>query len=103
MMQQTSALSLNDIEQSHPAAVAIALRSGGDFRIAVDPLSGRNKSGVPPAPAEEEIWFSSSTASAISPLGFDAASAAYDRLFADGEGRGPAPGGGFSNLCARSA
>jgi hypothetical protein len=103
MMQQTSALSLNDIEQSHPAAVAIALRSGGDFRIAVDPLSGRNKYGVPPAPAEEEIWFSSSTASAISPLGFDAASAAYERLFASDASHGLAPGRWFDNLRARIA
>src|ERR1700722_14566676 len=103
MMQQTSALSLNDIEQSHPAAVAIALRSGGDFRIAVDPLSGRNKYGVPPAPAEEEIWFSSSTGSAISPLGFDAASAAYERLFAGDASHGLAPGRWFDNLRARIA
>ncbi len=103
MMQQTSALSLNDIEQSHPAAVAIALRSGGDFRIAVDPLSGRNKYGVPPAPAEEEIWFSSSTASAISPLGFDAASAAYERLFAGDASHGLAPGRWFDNLRTRIA
>ena len=103
MMQQTSALSLNDIEHSHPAAVAIALRSGGDFRIAVDPLSGRNKYGVPPAPAEEEIWFSSSTASAISPLGFDAASAAYERLFADDASHGLAPGRWFDNLRTRIA
>ena len=49
------------------------LTSGGDERIAIDPATGRNRYGAPPGKACDEVWFSSSTASAISPRGYEAA------------------------------
>src|SRR5258708_24901181 len=49
------------------------LTSGGDERIAIDPATGRNRYGAPPGKACDEIWCSSSTASAISPRGYEAA------------------------------
>jgi len=61
------------------------LTSGGDERIATDPASGRNRYGIPPGRAPEEVWFSSSTATAISPRGYDAALRAFQRL-AGGDG-----------------
>ncbi|MDX2157554.1 MAG: aminotransferase class V-fold PLP-dependent enzyme [Hyphomicrobiaceae bacterium] len=56
------------------------LALGGDERIAVNSATGRNRYGTPLLPAPEELWFSSSTASAISPAGLDAALAAIDVL-----------------------
>jgi hypothetical protein len=53
------------------------LASGGDERIAIDPGTGRNRYGTPRGKACEEVWFSSSTAAAISPRGYDAALRAY--------------------------
>lgn len=53
------------------------LASGGDERIAVDPSTGRNRYGTPRGMACDEAWFSSSTASAISARGYDAAVEAY--------------------------
>jgi hypothetical protein len=53
------------------------LVSGGDERIAVDPTSKRNRYGTPSGKACGEAWFSSSTAAAISPRGYDAAFLAY--------------------------
>jgi hypothetical protein len=53
------------------------LVSGGDERIAVDPTSKRNRYGTPSGKACGEAWFSSSTAAAISPRGYEAAFAAY--------------------------
>ena len=49
--------------------------AAGDERLALDPLTGRNRYGVPPNPAVDEIWFSSSTASPIQPCAY----AALDR------------------------
>lgn len=49
------------------------LTSGGDERIAIDPATGRNRYGAPPGTACDEVWFASSTASAISPRGYEAA------------------------------
>src|SRR5258708_14210389 len=49
------------------------LTSGGDERIAIDPATGRNRYGAPPGKACDEIWLASSTASAISPRGYEAA------------------------------
>jgi hypothetical protein len=85
------------------ASLTLALASGGDQRIDVDPISGRNKYGVPPAPAEQEIWLSSSTASAISPLGFEAAGLAYDRVMAGSARGGLALEQWFDSLRARIA
>ena len=56
------------------------LTSGGDERIAIDPATGRNRYGAPPGTACDEVWFSSSTASAISPRGYEAALAAVRGL-----------------------
>jgi hypothetical protein len=61
------------------------LVSGGDERIAIDPGTGRNRYGLPRGKACEEAWFSSSTATAISPRGYDAAFAAYRSIIATGE------------------
>src|SRR5882757_8317715 len=49
------------------------LTGGGDERIAIDPATGRNRYGAPPGTACDEVWFASSTASAISPRGYEAA------------------------------
>ncbi|TRW93006.1 hypothetical protein [Candidatus Methylobacter oryzae] len=49
------------------------LIAGGDARLALDPLSGRNKYGCQPLPDPQLLSFSSSTASIISAEGFDAA------------------------------
>jgi hypothetical protein len=54
-------------------ALRLYLADGGDERIKPDPLTGRTKYGTPAGPAPEEIWFSSSTASAIDRRGFAAA------------------------------
>jgi hypothetical protein len=56
------------------------LTSGGDERIAIDPATGRNRYGAPPGTACDEVWFSSSTASAISPRGYQAALEAVQGL-----------------------
>jgi hypothetical protein len=53
------------------------LASGGDERIAIDPETGRNRYGTPRGKACDEVWFSSSTAAAISPRGYEAALRAY--------------------------
>ncbi len=58
------------------------LTSGGDERIAIDPATGRNRYGVPAGRAAEEVWLSSSTATAISPRGYDAAHLAFQNLMA---------------------
>jgi hypothetical protein len=53
------------------------LTSGGDERLAIAAETGRNRYGSPRGTAGDEAWFSSSTATAISPRGYDAALAAY--------------------------
>ncbi|MGA0600912.1 pyridoxal phosphate-dependent decarboxylase family protein [Caulobacter sp. KR2-114] len=66
-----------------PAAEAwldLALAAGGDERLWRDPATGRNRYGVPAGMAGDEIWFSSSTASALSPRGRSAAAAALASL-----------------------
>lgn len=62
------------------SAFDLALFSGGDERVFIDPATGRTKYGTPRGPAEDEIWFSSSTASAISLRGYAAASVAWQNL-----------------------
>ncbi|HLY80862.1 MAG TPA: hypothetical protein VKQ70_15880, partial [Caulobacteraceae bacterium] len=57
---------------------------GGDDRIWLDPSSRRNRYGVPAAPAPDELWFSSSTASAIAPRGWAAAGVALEQLTTPG-------------------
>ena len=65
------------------ASLAAALLSGGDERIAADPVSGRNRYGLTARPAPDETFFSSSTASAITPRGWHAAATAWRRLHSD--------------------
>ena len=60
-------------------ALDVALISGGDPRLALDPKR-MNPYGTQPCPRPDEISLSSSTASTISPRGYAAASAAFERL-----------------------
>jgi hypothetical protein len=62
------------------SAFDLALFSGGDERVFLDLATGRTKYGTPRGPAEDEIWLSSSTASAISPRGYAEASAVWQNL-----------------------
>jgi len=72
--------------QAAPSSVAaesrlrLAIASGGDDRIWLDPVTRRNRYGVPATPAPDELWFSSSTASAVSPRGWIAAGEAFQRV-----------------------
>jgi hypothetical protein len=60
------------------------LVSGGDERIWPDPLTRRNRYGAPTPPAPDELWFSSSTAAAISERGYGAARDALAALASEG-------------------
>ncbi|HEY1751853.1 MAG TPA: hypothetical protein VGG29_11345 [Caulobacteraceae bacterium] len=62
------------------ARLRLLIASGGDDRLWLDPVTRRNRYGVPAAPAPGELWFSSSTASAVSPRGWAAAGEALQRL-----------------------
>jgi hypothetical protein len=62
------------------AALDAALIAGGDARLAIDPRTHMNPYGAQPCPRPDEISLSSSTASTISPRGYAAARAAFDRL-----------------------
>ena len=62
------------------ARLRLLIASGGDDRIWLDPTTRRNRYGVPAAPARDELWFSSSTASAVSPRGWTAAGEALEQL-----------------------
>jgi hypothetical protein len=61
------------------AALDATLIAGGDARLAVD-ARRMNPYGTQPFPRPDEISLSSSTASTISPRGYAAARAAFDRL-----------------------
>lgn len=61
--------------------LALALGSGGDERLWLEAETGRNRYGAPLAPADDEIWFASSTASPISRRGQSAARVAFTGLF----------------------
>lgn len=56
------------------------LVSGGDARIALDPLSGQNKYGCQPHPDPDLLDFASSTASVITQAGYAAADNLRERL-----------------------
>ncbi len=80
-------LSPNDlacIEALWPLAVPTEclLASGGDDRLTLDPLTGRNRYGCTPWPQTEVIAFSSCTASSLSPDAFGAAEEARQSLIA---------------------
>jgi hypothetical protein len=79
-----------DMPSQANAALRLYLADGGDGRIKPDPLTGRTKYGTPAGPAPDEIWFSSSTASAIDQRGFAAADDALSALFGNGQSIGPA-------------
>lgn len=85
------------------ASISALLRSGGDHRIVADPATGRNKYGVPSEPTDQEIWLSSSTASAISRLGFEAAEAAFRKVMAGGTKTGETVEQWFDGLRGRIA
>lgn len=59
------------------------LISGGDARIAIDPVSRLNKYGCKPYPDPALLAFGSSTASTISEAAFSAANRLRDRLLKD--------------------
>jgi hypothetical protein len=67
-------------DDARSAAVEMLLTTGGDERIWLDPVSRRNRYGVGAAPAQDEIWFSSSTASSCTLRGFSAAVDAHAAL-----------------------
>jgi hypothetical protein len=56
------------------------LASGGDARLAIDPLTGRNTYLCSVLPAPDVVCFSSCTASPISSAGLHAAAACHERL-----------------------
>ena len=72
--------------RASPAATAreaqlrLLIGSGGDDRLWLDPITRRNRYGAPACPAPDELWFSSSTASAVSHRGWAAAAEALARL-----------------------
>ena len=70
--------------ESCDARLRLLIASGGDDRIWLDPVTRRNRYGVPATPAPDELWFSSSTASAVTRRGWTAASEALERLTAPG-------------------
>jgi hypothetical protein len=72
------------ISASRDARLRLLIASGGDDRIWLDPTTRRNRYGVPAAPAPDELWFSSSTASAVSPRGWTAAGEALEQLTTPG-------------------
>jgi hypothetical protein len=69
-----------DDQTAHEATLKLLLWSGGDERLRIDPRTGRNRYGVPVAPADNEVWFATSTASAVSPRGYAAAGQALQRI-----------------------
>ena len=74
-----------------PASTAQLLVEGGDARLALDPITGRNRYGCGPFPDPSLADFGSSTASVISERGFDAADALRARLYRqDARGLTPA-------------
>jgi len=77
----------DDAAQPRPSSRArldMMLASGGDERIWPDAVTRRNRYGAPVPPAPQEIWFSSSTASAITERGYAAARDAFDALSREG-------------------
>lgn len=67
------------------------LVDGGDGRLALDPITGRNRYGCCPGPDPQLADFGSSTASVISTTGYAAAEALRQRLYGF-DPRGPSAG-----------
>ncbi len=76
----TKTPALCEATRARDAGLAAALLSGGDERLVADPVSGRNRYGLTARPAPDETFFSSSTASTITPRGWRAAATAWRRL-----------------------
>jgi hypothetical protein len=81
-MRPASRHSAFDTALSGIEGLSLALQSGGDERLLIDPATGRTKYGTLPTVAESEIWFSSSTASTISPRGQAAVATVWRNLMA---------------------
>ncbi|MFV0298806.1 MAG: pyridoxal phosphate-dependent decarboxylase family protein [Hyphomicrobiaceae bacterium] len=64
--------------------VAQFLTTGGDERITINTRNGRNRYGIMPHVAANELWFSSSTATGLSVLGQRAIRDALQRLMTSG-------------------
>lgn len=62
------------------SSVSLLLGAGGDQRVSPDPVHRRNRYGTLTTPAEDEVSFSSTTASNVSSKGFLAAGSALERL-----------------------
>jgi len=62
------------------ADAALMLTSGGDSRIASDPVTGRNRYGTRTTPCPDELSFASTTANNVAPASFHAVERALDRL-----------------------
>jgi len=80
---ENPALQKNSLELRKRSELGLWLTSGGDERIWLDPITRRNRYGVPASPNPEEVWLSASTASAISPRGYSAAQRILARLYGD--------------------
>ena len=65
------------------SGAALMLTAGGDERIAPDPSTGRNRYGVTATPRPDEVFFSSTTASSITPRAYRAVEAAWAGLRSD--------------------
>lgn len=73
------------ISLSQPlASVSLLLATGGDKRIWPDAATGRNRYGTRTTPTDDEISFSSSTASNVSADGYAAADRAWKHLINSG-------------------
>jgi hypothetical protein len=69
-----------DHHSHSPASVSFLLGTGGDRRILPDAITRRNRYGTRTTPADDEISFSSTTASNVSREGFLAAGIELGRL-----------------------
>ncbi|MBN9548836.1 MAG: hypothetical protein J0H31_08130, partial [Alphaproteobacteria bacterium] len=63
-----------------PASVSFLIGTGGDRRISPDAITRRNRYGTLPVPSDDEISFSSTTASNISRASYAAANADLARI-----------------------
>jgi len=69
--------------------VDLLLTAGGDERILPDPVTRRNRYGTMATPCPDEIFLSSSTASAITPRAYGAVETAWTALCAEANGDRP--------------